>query len=90
MVEIKEPKIFDEYEVDCNQCVAYWNNQCDGVSCANEGKKARKCNSYQPVRRMDIPERVDQNTKDIKRLVKYDLWITLLLILHLLGHIFFG
>jgi hypothetical protein len=90
MAETKETKIFDEYEVDCNQCAAYWNNQCDGVSCANEGTKSRKCTAYEPVRRIDIPTRVDQNTKDIKSLNRVQNFILLMLALHLLTHLIFG
>lgn len=89
MVETKEPKIFDEYEVDCNTCEKYWDSSCDGVKCSKDGSESRKCTSYKAVRKLDIVETVNKHTKEIKQLGKYDLWITILFLLHLLGHILF-
>jgi hypothetical protein len=75
----KENKIFDDYEVECNLCEKYWLNQCDGVKCG----QTRKCTSYVAVKRVDIPEKVDENRRDI-----HDLKIALLLTsLGLIAHI---
>ena len=90
MVETKEAKIFEEYEVDCNTCECYWDSSCDGVKCSKAGEESRKCTSYKAVRKIDVVERVLELESSIKSVDK-DYWtIGILFMLHLVGHLIFG
>ena len=79
----EERKVFDDYEVECNTCEKYWINQCDGV----KPGEPRKCNSYVAVRKMDVVQQIDKNTKDIKFLKNMSIFVQLLLLFHLLSHL---
>ena len=82
---MSENKIFDDYEVDCNECQHYWDNACDAV-----GKGIKKnCGSYVATRRKDIPERIEKLEDRVERLGKYTLLLNILIILLSLGHIIF-
>lgn len=90
MVETKEAKIFDEYEVDCNTCECYWDSSCDGVKCSKAGEESRKCTSYKAVRKIDVVERVLELESSIKSVDKNYWVIAILFMLHLVGHLIFG
>ena len=79
----EERKVFDDYEVDCNTCEAYWLTQCDGV----KPGEPRKCTSYKAVRKMDVVQQIDKNTKDIKLLKNIGILVQVILLLHLLSHL---
>lgn len=89
MVETKEAKIFDEYEVDCNTCECYWDSSCDGVKCSKAGEESRKCTSYKAVRKIDVVERVLELESNIKSLNTHHLLTGVIIIIHLLTHLLF-
>jgi hypothetical protein len=62
-------KIFDDYQVDCNECKKYWDSSCDGVPIS----KKRNCTAYEATRTVDIPKRID----DLWECIKLT-WITML------------
>jgi hypothetical protein len=72
-------KIFDDYDVDCNECTHYWDSSCDGVPI----DKKRNCTSYKATRTVDIPMQIKKLVKRIDRLKA--LVITLLIIDVILG-----
>lgn len=57
-------KIFDEYHVDCNDCLEYWTERCDGPS---EGLE-RPCKSFKAIRRVDIPLQINALKSALKSL----------------------
>lgn len=59
-----ENKVFDDYEVDCNTCEAYWDNQCDGVKVGT----TRNCSSYKATRKIDVFDILLEHTTKIKSL----------------------
>lgn len=73
-------KIFEEVTVDCNDCEAYWLNQCDGVSCDTE----RKCVSYIPTKRVDIPKKIHALENRIDNLNRWVIGLSIACILDLL------
>lgn len=79
-------KIFDEPVVECNECEHYWDSSCDGTPI----KKERNCTAYKATRREDIPEQIKRLNNEVHRLWVGSLFIDAALIIHLLGHIFWG
>lgn len=79
----KEP-IFDDwsYVKDCNECVHYWNDTCDGVA---EGS-TKGCTAFQATRSVVIPKRLEQLEKSVKWLtvwgaiLSFGILVTLLVI----------
>lgn len=63
---MEDMRIFEEVEVDCNNCEAYWLNQCDGAS-----NYTTKCVSYIPTKRVDIPRKIQALEKRINTLSKF-------------------
>ena len=51
---MEDNKIFDEYQVDCNECQSYWLDQCDGVRTGSH----RACTAFKAIRRTNIPEQL--------------------------------
>ena len=78
----QDNKIFDEYEVDCNECESYWDNSCDGVKVNDK----RSCTAFKAVRKSDIPKRVDKLENTIKRMDTSLLLLYVALLLHLVSH----
>lgn len=68
-------KIFEEVEVDCNDCQAYWLNQCDGAS-----NHTTKCVSYIPTKRVDIPVKIQALERKVNSLNNYLLAFSIALI----------
>ncbi len=65
-----EDKRFDDWlEVDCNQCVHYWDNSCDGAKTSLKGCR-KPCNAFLATRSILIPEEI----KSLKRAFKRMLW----------------
>lgn len=60
---MEDKKIFDEYQVECNECQRYWNDQCDGV---REGT-TKPCTSFLATRRTNIPEQIKNLEKRLVR-----------------------
>ena len=60
----KQPKRFEDWEeVDCNDCVHYWDSSCDGAK-----KDTRMpCNSFLATRSIVIPEKQKALEKAFKR-----------------------
>jgi hypothetical protein len=51
---LSEPKRFEEWEVDCNDCARYWDSSCDGVQA-----HSKPCNSFQATRSVILPAELD-------------------------------
>lgn len=51
-----DKKIFDDYNVDCNDCQRYWNDQCDGVKPGS----TRLCKEFLATRRTNIPDQIEK------------------------------
>lgn len=57
------PKRFEDWEeIDCNECVHYWDNSCDSVS---EGSR-KPCNSFLATRSVVIPAQIKALDKRLK------------------------
>ena len=52
----KRPQVFEEWDVDCNNCKHYWDDSCDACS---EGSR-RLCNSFVATRRVVLPAKIDR------------------------------
>ena len=78
-----ENKIFDEFQVDCNTCESYWDNQCDGVKVGTK----RNCTSYKATRKVDVVQEVSNLKFKVKWLRVSVLCVELAMIIHLVGHI---
>jgi hypothetical protein len=74
---MEHKKIFEEVEVDCNDCEAYWLNQCDGVSC----NSVRKCVSYIPTKRVDIPNKIQVLERRVNTLDRMVMILSITMIL---------
>jgi len=78
---MEEKKIFDESHVDCNDCLHYWHDTCDGT------KQEKPCTAYVASKRTDLvlrTERLEHNDKVNHRAI---MWIYAILTLHLLTHL---
>lgn len=74
-------KIFDEYEVDCNTCESYWDNQCDGVKVGT----TRNCTSYKATRKIDVLSTISELKDNIKTLRTAFVIISIAFILHIVS-----
>ena len=54
-------KVFDDYEVNCNECSNYWNDTCSGVPI----NKKRNCTAYVATKASDIPKQIQQLKRDV-------------------------
>ena len=74
---MSEQKRFENWEeVDCNDCVCYWDNSCDGVK---EGTK-KPCNSFVASRKVSIPGQIKELQDGVKQL-RWSLLLTDIIIL---------
>lgn len=76
-------KIFDDYEVECNECQKYWLDQCDGV----KPDTTRQCTSFVATRNMDIPHKIKKLDEKVKTLDTAVTILNVVLTLHLLVHV---
>ena len=83
MVSTNLNKIFDEYEVECNNCQRYWLDQCD----ATKVDDTKPCNSYIATRKMDIPDKVKVLDDKVKSLGTCVTITMVILAFHLLSHL---
>lgn len=83
MSQSNSHKIFDEYEVECNDCQRYWLDQCDGTPEATE----RHCTSFIATKKVDIPMRVKRLENTVKTLGGCFIVTNIIMIFHLLSHI---
>lgn len=79
-------KIFDDYMVDCNKCESYWLGQCDGVK-LNE---VRNCTAYKATREVDIPQQINKLKGQLRTFNRFNIWIMVLLLIHIIQHIIGG
>lgn len=57
------PKRFEDWEeVDCNECVRYWDSSCDGV---NKGSH-KPCNAFLATRSIVLPAKIKALEKRVK------------------------
>lgn len=83
---MSESKRFEDWiHVDCNECARYWDSSCDGVQATQ-----KPCNSFLASRKVQIPEQIKGLEKRCDRLRVGIMLNTLLIIAHLLTHIFGG
>ena len=81
----KESRFDDwSYVKDCNECVHYWNDTCDGVA---EGS-TKGCTAFQATRSVVIPKKVEKLSQAIKWLIVCDCALILWSIYHILAHAF--
>lgn len=52
----KRQQVFEEWDVDCNDCKHYWDDTCDACS---EGSR-RLCNSFVATRRVVLPAKIER------------------------------
>ena len=73
-----EKKVFDDYQVDCNECQHYWTDNCDSVPVG----KTKQCKSFIATRTTDIPKQIGKlkNELLVQRIAIIVLGIGLLLI----------
>lgn len=73
-----EKKVFDDYQVNCNECERYWNDQCDSVPVG----KTKQCKSFVATRNVNIPTQLGKlkNELMVQRIAILVLGIGLLLI----------
>lgn len=80
-----DTKIFDEYQVDCNDCQHYWTDTCDGVK---QGS-TKACTSFLATRRTNIPEQIKNLEKRLVRaennLVIVVTWLLIVTIVTIIG-----
>lgn len=57
-------RVFEDWEVDCNDCAHYWDNSCDALS---EGSR-RLCNSFSATRRVILPLQIERLEKAVRGL----------------------
>lgn len=76
-------KIFDDFDVECNNCQRYWLDQCD----ATKVDESKPCNSYIATRKMDIPQKVKALDDKVKSLGCIVTITAVMLAFHLLGHL---
>ena len=57
-------KIFDNYEIECNDCQCYWDSSCDGVPIDQK----RNCTSFIATRTKDIPMQIKKLNKKVDKL----------------------
>ena len=75
--------VFDEQYTDCNNCEAYWNNQCDGVTVGSE----RTCTAFKATRREDIPQQIKSLRERIKTLERQCLFLNTYIFIDALSHL---
>ena len=78
-------KIFDDFNVECNECEHYWNAVCDGV----KPNDTRSCTSFKATRQVDIPKQIEKLDTDVKDLKKAYIWLSLMILIHLVCHLIF-
>ena len=83
-------QIFDDYkdlkQVDCEECEHTYTGACSGVS---EGS-SKPCTSFLATRRVVTLKELKSLQERLKSLKTGYIVNTIIIILHLLGHIFFG
>ena len=89
---MEEKTKFDEWEdmrecVDCNKCVHYYNNACDGSKIASEGS-TRLCKTFEAIRRVDIPQQIEALQKRVESLERSRTGTLILILLLNLGMLF--
>lgn len=61
---MKNTPIFDNYEVECNECGNYWNDTCDGVL----PNQKRNCTAFVATRVSDIPKQIKSLDRSVDKL----------------------
>lgn len=74
-------KIFDDYDVDCNTCESYWDNQCDGVKVGT----TRNCTSYKATRKIDVLSTISDLKAKVKSLQVVGIIMGIAFILHVVS-----
>lgn len=77
----KQSKVFEEWDVDCNDCKHYWDDTCDATS---EGSR-RLCNSFVATRRVVLPARIERLESAVRSL-KRGYFILAVTNIYLLAH----
>ena len=74
-------KRFEDWpKVDCNDCVSYWDDSCDGVPQGLE----RPCNSFKATRSIVIPAKIKELERRFNWLRISLLLTDIMIVIHLL------
>ena len=88
MSDMENKRIFEDFQcVDCNECARYWDSSCDGVKNTPNGSQ-KPCNSFLATRSVVIPAQIEALTERLKWLRVSVTLIEIVVVLHLVGHIF--
>ena len=79
----EDKKVFEDWEVDCNECTRYWDSSCDGTP---KGKN-RPCNAFLATRSIILPEELKRLKKQIKGVTWACTLLALSVILHCVDHL---
>ena len=80
----EDKKIFDTYEVHCEECQHYWDDSCEGTRVGSY----KPCTAFVATKRIDLPSRVQKLEKWLKHVLRSILLVDIVIIIHLLTHIF--
>lgn len=85
-----KPKIFEDWEeVDCNECVHWWDNSCDGAKTHGKGSNLR-CTSFLATRKVVIPQQIKALQRANKKTTVCIILLSICLIAHCVSHILGG
>lgn len=79
----EQQRIFDDFQVDCNECKHYWDSSCDGVPIENK----RNCTSFIATRTYDIPEQIKWLRDELRALQTTIRVLGIVILIHLIGEI---
>lgn len=82
--QTQQQKIFDEYQVECNDCTHYWTDACDGVKKGS----TRLCNQFLATRSVNIPEQIKSLEKRVDALNFACIGLCLVWLIELFGRWF--
>ena len=82
----KDKKIFEEPTVYCDECQHYWTDTCDGT---REGVY-KPCTAFVATKRIDLPLQVKNLQKGLVHAQRHIRILNIIVLLHLLTHIFFN
>ena len=81
-------KRFDDYNVECNDCVHYWDDSCSGTQVGT----TKECRDYKATRKVDIPNQIKALEKRIDLIERNRsvviVYLGIILILQVLNLIF--
>ena len=84
---MSENKRFDNWEkVDCNECVNWWNDSCNGAPQGSE----KLCTAFKAQRSVVIPAEIKELRESVKRLREIVYTESIILLLLIFANILWG